>query len=400
MRLSYHHLIFVFSFFFLYTITSTHYAFGKPTCGNSFGNFLINLKEEAISKGYDKVLVDTFLEEATLDPKVLKADRSQKIFRKSFFQFSKAVISTHRLQHAALNKKKFERTFNEINLIYGVPKEILLTLWALETDFGLFQGDYNTLNSLLTLSHDCRRPHLFRPQIFGALELYARKAFDPKETKGAWAGEVGMLQMLPLGILEHGVDGDNDGKIDIRASAVDALYSTAKKLVSLGWERDEPWLLEVRVPKTMDWFKTGLDTKLSLKEWEEIGVWPRLGNFQKKHKKVSLIIPMGRKGPAFLTYPNFRVLSKWNNSSTYILTAAYFATLLNGEPRYRLGWPEPILNLEDMLLLQKKLEQKGYDVGGIDGILGSKTRKAVKEEQLKIKIPADGWPTKQMLNKI
>ena len=398
-RLFYPLTTLVLSFFFLGVIASANYAFGKSTCGNSFENFLIELKKEAISKGYNKEVVDSFLEEAARDPKVLEADRSQTIFRKSFFEFSRAVISTHRLQHAAINERRFKEAFKNIHMVYGVPKEILLTFWALETDFGLFQGEYNTLNSLLTLSHDCRRPNLFRPQVFGALELYTRKSFDPRTTKGAWAGEVGMLQMLPLDILKHGVDGDNDGKIDISASAIDALYSTAKKLVTMGWKRDEPWLLEVRVPENMDWLKTGLNTTLPLKEWEGMGVWPRLGKFH-NFEKVSLVIPMGRKGPAFLTYPNFRVLSEWNNSSIYIITAAYFATLLNGEPRYRLGSPEPILNLTDMLLLQKKLEQKGYDVGGIDGILGAKTRKAVKQEQIKMRIPADGWPTKNLLNKI
>jgi lytic murein transglycosylase len=389
----------LFILIFLSTFFTTNHVVGKSTCGNTFENFLTKLKEEAVSKGHDIGTVDKFFAQATLDPKVLKADRSQTIFRKSFFEFSRAVISTHRLQQAAINRKRFKNAFDQIHYIYGIPKEILLTFWALETDFGLFQGEYNTLNALLTLSHDCRRPSLFRPQIFAALELYTQKGFDPEQTKGAWAGEVGMLQMLPLDLLEYGVDGDNDGKIDIRTSAIDALYSTARKLASMGWKRDEPWLLEVRVPEKMDWRKTGLDTTLPLIEWEKMGVWPRLGNFQ-NYDEVSLILPMGRKGPAFLIYPNFRVLSKWNNSSVYITTAAYFATLLNGEPRYRLGSPQPILSLEEMVMLQKKLEQKGYDVGGVDGILGAKTRKAVKQEQLRMKIPADGWPTKNMLNKI
>ena len=389
-------------FGFLIFLTSTfsaNYVSGEQTCGNSFEKFLMNLKEEAISKGYNRVTIDKFFEKTTLDPKVLEADRSQTIFRKSFLEFSRAVISTHRLQQAAINRKRFEHAFKEIQYIYGVPKEILLTFWALETDFGLFQGEYNTLNALLTLSHDCRRPSLFRPQIFGALELYTRGGFNPQRTKGAWAGEIGMLQMLPLGLLEYGVDGDNDGKIDIRTSAIDALHSTARKLASMGWKRNEPWLLEVRVPERMDWEKTGLTTTLPLVEWEKMGVWPRLGNFQ-NYDEVSLILPMGRKGPAFLIYPNFRVLSKWNNSSVYTTTAAYFATLLIGEPRYRLGSPEPILSLEEMVRLQKKLEQKGYDVGGVDGILGAKTREAVRQEQLRMKLPADGWPTKNMLSKI
>ena len=374
-------------------------AHGKIKCGGPFIFFLSDIKKTSVSMGYSVDLVNDFFSTAEIDPEVLKADQSQTIFRKSFFEFSNAVISPHRLQNAAINKRRYKQTFSKIKHQYGVPKEILLAFWALETDFGLFQGDYNTLNALLTLSHDCRRPELFLPQVFGALELFKQNKFHPRATKGAWAGEIGMLQMLPLDLLENGADGDGDGEVDITSSPIDALYSMAKKLTSMGWKRNQPWLLEVRVPESMDWFQTGLSSAMPIEHWRNLSVRPRVGSFQ-NDADVSLVLPMGRKGPAFFTYPNYKVLLNWNNSFVYITTAAYFATLLSNEPRYRLGSPEPMLSTSEMLLLQSKLHQKGYNVGKIDGILGKKTREAVKLKQKELNIPADGWPTKYLLKNL
>ena len=114
---------------------------------------------------------------------------------------------------------------------------MLLAFWAFETDYGAIQGDFNTANALATLAHDCRRPELFRPQLFAALELFERGEFDPATTTGAWAGEIGMVQMLPRDIIENGVDGDGDGEVSLKTSAPDALLSGAKMLQSLGWPK-------------------------------------------------------------------------------------------------------------------------------------------------------------------
>jgi len=173
----------------------------------------------------------------------------------------------------------------------------------------------------------------------------------------------------------------------------------AEKLTAMGWKRNQPWLLEVRVPESMDWSQTGLNSAMPIEHWRDLSVRPRVGSFQ-NDTDVSLVLPMGRKGPAFFTYPNYKVLLNWNNSFVYITTAAYFATLLSNEPRYRLGSPEPMLSTSEMLLLQSKLHQKGYNVGKIDGILGKKTREAVKLKQKELNIPADGWPTKYLLKNL
>lgn len=281
-----------------------------------------------------------------------------------------------------------------------MSRSVLLAFWAFETDYGAFQGDYNTLNALVTLSHDCRRPELFRPQVFAALELFENGDFDPVRTTGAWAGEIGMVQMLPEDIIESGVDGDGDGHVYLKTSAPDALMSGGKMLQNFGWRAGEPWLEEVNLPSNMDWSLTGLQTVKTAREWAALGVASRAGAFARSDLPASIIIPQGRKGPAFLAYPNFEIYFKWNQSFTYVLTAAYFATRLDGAPVYNAGNPEAGLNSDQMKALQRKLQDRGHDVGKIDGILGAGTRAAVRAEQARLGMPVDAWPTPTLLSKL
>lgn len=369
------------------------------SCGGSFSGFVDALKSEATAKGHDPATVDRFFASVRQDQKVLQADRRQGVFQKPFTDFARRLISANRLNTGIAKGRQFASTFDRIENEHGVSRGVLLAFWAFETDFGGFQGDFNTLNALVTLSHDCRRPELFRPQLFAALELFEQGDFDPARTTGAWAGEIGMVQMLPRDILENGVDGDGDGKVDLKRSAKDALMSGGKMLQSLGWRAGEPWLQEVDVPDTLDWSLSGLRTSKPASDWEPLGITPRHGQIA-SGLEASLILPQGRKGPAFLAYPNFRVYFEWNQSFVYVLTAAYFANRLEGAPVFDAGTPEPGLAGEQMKALQRKLADRGYDVGKIDGILGAGTRAAVQDVQKELGMPADAWPTAALLNRL
>ncbi|EBA17230.1 hypothetical protein RSK20926_05827 [Roseobacter sp. SK209-2-6] len=369
-------------------------------CGGSFSNFVAGLKQEAVTAGYDVATVNAFFKGARQDPKVLKADRAQGVFQKPFIEFSRRLISQNRIDRGRAMAKKYDSIFRRIEDTYGIDRGVLLAFWAFETDYGAFQGDFNTRNALITLAHDCRRPELFRPQIFAALELYKRGNFAPNRTTGAWAGEIGMVQMLPKDILENGVDADGDGQVSLKNSAPDALMSGGKMLAHLGWRAGEPWLQEVHIPSGLDLSKSGTATKLTVKEWSQLGVEPRKGNLAAGHLQASLLLPQGHKGPAFLAYPNFDVYFEWNQSFTYVLTAAYFANRLGGEPVYQAGNPDQGLSGSQMKQLQRKLQALGHDVGKVDGILGAKSRQAVQREQQRLGMPADAWPTPALLNRL
>ncbi|WP_375258804.1 lytic murein transglycosylase [Citreimonas sp.] len=369
-------------------------------CGGNFGDFVADLQAEAERQGFAPEVARSFLSGVRQDPAVLQADQRQGIFQDPFITFSRKLISQSRLDRGRQMADRYNAIFDEIERRYGISRGVLLAFWAFETDYGAVQGDYNTLNALVTLAHDCRRPEIFRPQIFAALALYARGDFDPATTTGAWAGEIGQVQMLPKDILENGQDADGDGRVTLKTSAPDALMSGAAMLSDLGWRHGEPWLQEVELPQDFDWYDTGVHTTKTVAEWERLGVRARDGRLDDGRLEASIVIPQGRFGPAFIAYPNFRVFFEWNQSFTYVLTAAYFATRIEGAPVYDAGDPEPGLSGEQMRTLQERLQARGYDVGGADGILGAGTRDAVREVQRELGLPADAWPTPDLLNRL
>ncbi|MEO0485357.1 MAG: lytic murein transglycosylase [Pseudomonadota bacterium] len=371
---------------------------GSAQCGGSFSGFIDGLKREAMQNGQSRATVDRFFAGTQQSQAVLRADRAQGVFQKPFLDFSRALISENRMVNGRRNLDRHAATFNEIERRYGVPRGILTAFWAFETDYGGFQGNFNTRDALVTLAHDCRRPELFRPQVLAAIELMRRGGMDPATTTGAWAGEIGMVQMLPGDILAHGRDGDGDGRVSLKTSPQDALLSGADLLAGFGWAPGQPWIQEVTVPRSFDWSRTGLDTVLSTRDWVRLGVTPRQGSLP--NLNASLLVPQGKDGPAFLAYPNFSILFEWNQSFTYVITAAYFATRLEGAPVYNAGTPSGGLTGDQMIQLQTKLARRGHDVGDIDGILGRNTRAAVQAEQARLGLPADAWPTVELLNRL
>lgn len=365
-------------------------------CGGSFDAFVAGVAAEAQAKGIDAATVRGFLAGARLNPAILKLDRGQGTFRKSFLDFLADRVSKARIANGRAAIARNQAVFNEIQRRYGIPPGVIAGYWGLETDYGAVQGKFLVRDSLLTLAHDCRRPDLFRPHLFAAMELYQRGNFDPNRTIGAWAGEIGQFQMLPEDVLTNGTDGDGDGHVDVVRSSSDALMSAAKMLAGFGWRPNEPWLQEIVVPDSLDWTQTGLNHQLPVSQWAAMGVRARSGDLS-TGLPGSVLLPMGRKGPAFLAYPNYRIYFNWNKSFVYATTAAYFATRLDGAPALDPRSPEKGLSADEVKVLQTKLRAKGHDVGKIDGILGELTREAVQTEQERAGLPADGWPTKALL---
>lgn len=368
-------------------------------CGGDFQAWKKTMGDEARAAGVSERGLEA-LAAVEIDPKVLQRDRAQGVFSQTFAQFSDRMISAYRLKNGAANLQKYSEVFARADKEFGVQGPVIAAFWALETDFGAVQGDFHTLSALVTLAHDCRRPDLFRKHIVPLLTLIDRGVL-PADVTGAWAGEIGQTQILPLDYLNRGVDGDGDGIVDLRNSAPDVIMTTANKILSRGWKRDQPWIQEVRAPEQLPWEETGRQNKLPIAQWSQWGVTNRDGSpLQDNGLKAGLVLPMGHKGPAFLTYDNYDVYLEWNQSATYTLTAAHLASRLAGDPHFELRNPEPGLVGDAMKALQQKLQDKGYDVGGIDGILGNNTREAIRQEQMKLGLPVDGWPTEELMARL
>ncbi|WP_377274945.1 lytic murein transglycosylase [Rhizobium sp. R86522] len=378
-------------------LASAGFAQAQQQCGGDLATFLEGVKAEAIAAGSPPEIADKALAGAAIDQKVLSRDRSQGVFRQTFLEFSSRTGSQARLDTGLKKIREYADVFARAEQEYGVPAGVITAFWAKETDFGAVQGDFNTRNALVTLAHDCRRPELFRPQLLALIKMVEHGDLDPATNTGAWAGEIGQVQMLPEDIIAFGVDGDGDNHVNVKQSSPDALLTAARFIQHLGFKRGEPWIQEVSIPENLPFEKSGLGGTMTAGEWFALGVQPRDGETAFSALPASLILPQGRKGPAFITYPNFNIYLEWNQSFIYTTSAAFFATQFGGAPAYQKGNPEPGLDTDQMMALQTKLQGLGHDVGKIDGILGAGTRVAVQKEQQRVGLPADGWPTPALL---
>ena len=367
-----------------------------------FPRWLQGFKQEAAAQGISAPTLSA-LNGLTYDPATIAKDRAQGVFAQTFLQFSDRMVSKNRLQVGSALIKKNAGTFAKIEQEYCVPAPVMVAYWGLETDFGKVMGNLETLRSLATLSFDCRRPEEFKEQLTYALRVVERGDLVPEEMRGPAHGEVGQFQFQPKIYFEYAVDFDGNGRRDMIRSAPDALASAANYLKGMGWQAGQPWIEEVSVPAEMDWSQADVTIKKPRSYWAQAGVTYRNGKaLPADDVQTSLLLPMGRHGPAFLAYDNFtKVYLRWNESLIYTTTAAYFATRLAGAPPVGKGnGPANALDYNQIMELQKVLTRMGYDVGKIDGKLGALSRAAVKAVQIKLGLPPDSWPTPELLARL
>jgi lytic murein transglycosylase len=377
--------------------SAAHAAAPCRTSG-PYESWLLAFEREAVANGVSQRTVSEVAPYLTYDQRIVNIDHGQRVFTQTFLEFSDRMAAAYRIQTGAAKIKTYANVFSRIEQQYGVPAPVIVSFWALESDFGANMGKEKTLSSLASLAYDCRRADRFRAQLFDALRLIERGDLRPDDMIGSWAGELGQTQMMPSEYYQYAVDYDGDGKRNLLHSAPDVLGSTANYLVGLGWKRGEPWLTEVHVPTNLPWDQADLSIQLPRSKWASLGVTRADGRaLPADALPASLLLPMGRFGPAFLVYANFQVYLQWNNSLVYSTTAAYLATRIAGAPVLHRGTPPPALPFAEMKELQTMLAKAGYDVGTIDGFAGLKTRQAVKAVQVKYGLPADSYPTAELL---
>lgn len=365
----------------------------------SFERWLDGFKQEALAQGISPRALAAALPYLTFEQRIIHIDRGQRVFQQNFLEFSKRMVAPYRISQGTALMKKHADLFARIEQRYGVPAPVITAFWALESDFGKNLGKEPVLRSLATLAYDCRRSEMFRGQLLDALRLIERGDLAPAEMIGAWAGEVGQLQMMPTEYNKYAVDYDGDGRRDLLRSVPDVLASAANYLAHFGWRRGEPWLEEVRVPAEMPWEQADVSIEHPRSQWARWGVTRADGRpLPADAQRAALLLPMGRLGPAFLAYPNFQAFLKWNQSLVYSTTAAYLATRLAGAPPVSPGrGAPPALSPAQLSELQRLLARAGFDPGEIDGKLGLQTRAAVRAAQLRLGLPADSYPTPELI---
>ena len=376
----------------------------NPDCRNtgSFEAWLNQFRQEARGNGISNATIAAALGGMTLDPSIIQRDRRQGFFAQTFTAFSGKLITQNRIQNGQSRLRQHRDLFARIEQQWGVPGSVIAAFWGLESDFGSMMGNLPVLRSLATLAYDCRRPELFRGELMEALRIIDHGDLRPEEMIGSWAGELGQTQFLPAHYMQHAVDYDGDGRRDLLHSVADVLASTANFLAFLGWQRGQPWLEEVRVTRELPWQEADLAIQHPIEKWMAWGV-KRVGGqpLAAGAPAASLLLPMGRHGPAFLAYPNFQVYLKWNQSLNYSITAAHLADRLAGAPAMDKGnGTVPEMSLQQVKELQLLLAKRGYFSGEVDGKIGAATRAGVKAAQLKLGLPADSYPTPELLERM
>jgi lytic murein transglycosylase len=336
-------------------------------------------------------------------PKVPKAQRQAEFGSPGAYFAESAIGPVVAGGRARLDR--YAKTLAAVEKRYGVPGPIILAIWGRETHFGAVKIPYDAFEVLGTKAFMARRKDLFRKEVLAALEIVQKGYIGVGEMKSSWAGALGQPQFLPSSYLKHAVDFDGDGRRDIWKSVPDTLASIAHYLRQYGWVSGRDWGFEVKIPASVSCALEGPDRGRAISEWAAMGV-ERVGGRQfpaaERRAVGFLMMPAGRFGPAFIVTPNFYVLKEYNNSDLYALFIGHAADRMQGAAKdFSASWGKVGgLYRSDIARLQRMLEKKGYDVGGVDGFPGFKTRRSIGEWQAKAGRAATCFPDKTLVKEL
>lgn len=374
-----------------------------------FNQFIQDFRAYAQSRGITAQTYDHAMGTVRYNPRIVSHTVSQPEFVKPVWEYVDGAV-TPRIGTGKAHIAQQAAFLSELESRYGVPKEILVSIWGNETDFGHVSGRYNLFTALAALSFRGPRAGFGRTQLIAALTMVQRDGMDPAAMTASWAGAFGQTQFEPTSYLAHAVDGDGDGRIDLWHSSADALASTASLLTAYGWTRGLGWGYEVKLPLGFSYEQADPDRPHAMADWRARGVTtatgaplpPLIPTLGGEEAKAAIFVPAGADGPAFLLTPNFRAILRYNNAAAYALAVCLLADRLGDAPPMIATWPrtEQPLSREQRLTLQRALLARGFTVGVVDGVIGSNTRSAIRDFQLHHGMVADGFATLKLLQAI
>lgn len=368
-----------------------------------FQQWLGGLKSEALATGVSEGTLDRALAGATFNDRVIELDRQQPEFTRTFWSYLNKRVTPERIRRGQEELAKNMPLLNLVSRHFGVQPRFLVALWALESNFGDDTGSFEAVSALATLAFDARRDEFFRKELLALL-----KTMDQGDVRidanSSWAGAMGQPQFMPTTYQGYAVDFDGNGRRDLWDSLADVFGSAANYLKSAGWQANQTWGREVLLPPDFDYALAELDIRKPVSEWARLGVRdPRGRPLPDPAVEVSIILPGGVYGaPAFMVYPNFRVIMVWNRSILYAIAVGHLADRLAGEGAFVTPPParEEPLSLAQVKEIQSLLARYGFDAGKPDGIVGPRTRHAVRAYQKAARLPADGFPTIALLENL
>jgi membrane-bound lytic murein transglycosylase B len=370
---------------------------------DGFRQWVDDLRSEALAAGIAASTFDrAFLGVEPL-PRVIELDRKQPEFTETFWQYLDKRVTAERVARGQAMLAQHRPLLERVYRRYGVQPQYLVAFWGLETNYGGFTGSYPLVGALATLAFDGRRGPFFRQQLLATLGLIQQGDIPP-DARSSWAGAVGQPQFMPTTYRDFAVDFDGDGRRDLWNSLADVFASAAHYMSTSGWQEDRIWGRQVRLPAGFDYALTGIERERPIGEWQRLGVRRADGlDLPSVAIDGAIILPGGvGGGPALLVYRNFQTVMVWNRSVLYAVAVGHLADRVVGMPP--LGGPRPVrdeaLSRNDVSEIQRLLTKVGIEAGEVDGVVGSRTREAIRAFQVRMVLPADGYPTVALLERL
>jgi lytic murein transglycosylase len=369
----------------------------------NFSNCVAGLWPDAARRGIARDIFDRYTADLTPDLRIMDLLDAQPEFTKTFWEYLDLLVSPERIQRGRELLAQHRAIFDRVEREYGVDRHVLAAIWGIETKYGTMGGDRPVLRSTATLACVGRRQAYFRDEFLSALEILNRGDMPPEDLKGSWAGAFGPTQFMPTTFKRYAVDFDGDGRRDVVGSVADVMASTANNLKKDGWTPGATWGYEVVVPQGFNYLLADRSQQQTVAEWEKLGLRRPGGQaFPRPNDRAYLLIPAGARGPGFLMLNNFRVIMKYNPAEAYALAIGHLADRLRGGEPFAQEWPrdERALTRTERLELQQHLARRGFDVGEPDGILGTRTRVAIRDFQARLGLVPDGFASSQVLDRL
>ena len=371
---------------------------------SSFQQCLVNLKPQALAKGVSPSTYDRYTQNLTPDYSVIEKLNYQPEFSTAIWDYLSALVDDERVQLGQQKIAQHRDVLNRVSARYGVPVETIVAVWGVESNYGDISGKHPLLQALGTLSCEGRRQSYFRGEFFTTMKLLQRGDVREEQLKGSWAGAFGHTQFMPSTYDELAVDFDGDGRRDLVGSIPDALASTANFLNKRGWQTGQPWGFEVKLPEDVSVSGESRRSKKSLSHWMSRGVVradgsPLIQGNLSASSSAGLMAPAGQNGPVFLVFKNFDAIYSYNAAESYALAIAHLSDRLKGQGSFVKSWPtpDPGTSRAERREIQKFLLSRGYDIGEVDGLIGEKSRQAIKQEQMRLGLEPTGRAGQQVL---
>jgi lytic murein transglycosylase len=369
----------------------------------AFASCLAGLRAEAQAKGVSRATYDAYTASLAPDMAVIGFLDAQPEFVTPIWDYLAALVDAERVDDGRAMLAEWAPVLAQVEARYGVDPATVVAVWGVESNYGRNFGSRPLLTSLSTLSCFGRRQSFFRGEFFTTLKIIQEGHVAPERLTGSWAGAFGHTQFMPSTFMRLAVDFDGDGRRDLVDSVPDALASTANFLKRAGWRSDLPWGFEVSLPRGMDVSGAGRRNKQPVSDWAARGVKRVDGApLPAGTTPAALLLPAGKDGPAFLVTRNFDALYSYNAAESYGLAIAHLADRLRGGVPFATPWPtdDPGLSRAERRELQQLLIARGHDIGEADGMIGARTREALKLEQAALGLTADGRAGQRVLQSL